>query len=66
MYESVNNNALVQAVEILMEAMERPSTHTTKVAKEKLGPMVMWAWALQNSYATYFEVNSLKKLVHVF
>ena len=25
---------------------------------DDLGPMVMWAWALQNSYDTYFKVTA--------
>ena len=47
---------ITQAVEILMAKMERASG-STRAATDPLGSMVMWAWALQNSYATYFEVS---------
>ncbi|CAI8010942.1 Ankyrin-1 [Geodia barretti] len=47
-------NEHTKAVEILMGKMERASG-STGAATDPLGSMVMWAWALQNSYATYFE-----------
>ena len=49
---------ITQAVEILMGKMERASGSTGAATdSDSLGSMVMWAWALQNSYATYFEVS---------
>ncbi|CAI8010958.1 Ankyrin-1 [Geodia barretti] len=49
-------NEHTKAVEILMGKMERASGSTGAATdSDSLGSMVMWAWALQNSYATYFE-----------
>jgi ankyrin repeat protein len=46
-------NEHTEAVEILMAKMEGATGAATDPLA--LGFMVMWAWALQNSYATYFE-----------
>ena len=50
-----------------MERMERAGGLTGAATGDPLaGPMVKWAWALQNSYATYFEVTNPLSVVHCY